>query len=115
MRATARADRRRGGTRLDPGRERAARPADPDTGGVDDRPGMDIELRARELVADVGSIDPWAAMKGAVGADPGRHDGAMLLGRPGHGEGEPRVVLHPVVENERAAEPLSAQRWRVLQ
>ena len=96
-------------------RERAVRQARPDAGRVDDRPGADDEVVAAELVADVDAGDPAALAERAVDAQPGRHGRAPGPGRAGDREREAGVVLDPVVEHERAAQPWPAQDRRVLE
>ena len=113
--AAAGADRRRSGSTRAAGGNGTVGTTGPDAGGVDDRPGADVELGAAQLVGHVGAADPPALVQRAVGPDPGRHDRAALLGRPGDGEGEAGVVLDPVVEDERAAQALVAEGRRVLE
>ena len=100
MRAAARPDRAWSGAPFGDDRERAIGAPDPHTGRVDDRSRPDVEDLAGQDVLDVGAIDAPSGVYRAVCLDTSGHDRSQRLGRAGHGEREPRVVLHPVMEHE---------------
>ncbi len=96
------------------GKAPSARPAQTPVASMTARARMSNSA-AVQLVGHVGAADPSALVQRAVGPDPGRHDRATLLGRPGDGQGEAGIVLDPVVEDEGAAQALVTEGGRVFE